>query len=78
MKVVLYSIRTVVCREKDTVVVYKRLFHPMWKKSQSRRIYDVHSIGQWVRQEADSIQEVSWRQVQRLCPLAIHYEKIEH
>ena len=78
MKVVLYSIRTVVCREKDTMVVYKRLFHPMWKKSQSRRIYDVHSIGQWVRQEADSIQEVSWRQVQRLCPLAIHYEKIEH
>lgn len=77
-KVAIYSIRTVVCREKDAVVVYKRLFHSAWKKSLSKRIYDVHSVGQWIRQEADSVQEVSWRQVQRLCPLAIHYEMMEH
>lgn len=74
----LYSIRTVVCRENGILIVYKRLFRALWKKSQSRRIYDVHSSGQWIRQESDSVQEVSWKRVQHLCPLVLHYEKIEH
>ena len=76
-KVSVFTIRTVIAREEDETVIYKRLFSPKRLRDKNKLIYDVHQSGRWIRQERDHVQVVPWSRVQQVYPSILHYERID-
>ena len=73
-----YLACTVITRENQEFVTYKRLFPSSWFKASRHFVYDLHRGGRWIRMRGETVSEISGNFLQSLAPCYIHYEQVFH
>ena len=73
-----YLACTIITRENQEFVTYKRLFPSSWFKASRHFVYDLHRGGRWIRMCGETVSEISGNFLQSLAPCYIHYEQVFH
>ena len=76
--VVTYIVCTIITRENQEFVTYKRLFPSSRFKAPKHLVYDLHRGGRWIRMCGETVSEISGNFLQSLAPCYIHYEQVFH